>query len=254
MRDGVIAAGVGPVAVRVDFRGLAVLRAIKSLLKAGLPLARIRRELTALRGRLAQDQSLAELSLGAHDGHVVLYERGGAWRADTGQGVLDFRSECVVPILRELPTGRNEVTLEPVGGLSADAWIERAIELEDLDVTAAVAAYRKALKLRPDAGEAWINLGRLLAESGEPDAAAEAFRAALAIQPNDPTALYNLGVVAQDLGNDEEAIDLYQRALVRDALLAEAHYNLATIFDRVGDTRAAIRHINAYRKLTRKSE
>src|SRR5690606_24069797 len=97
-----------------------------------------------------------------------------------------------------------------------------------------------------------VNLGRLHAESGSVDAAALCFRRALDIDPRDATALYNLGVVAQDIGKDDEAVQLYERALALDPSIAEAHYNLATIFDRQGAGRAAIRHSNAYRKLTRR--
>ena len=105
--------------------------------------------------------------------------------------------------------------------------------------------------LRPDATEAWINLGRLFAENGDAAAAAECFQTALKLDPNDATSLYNLGVVAQDGGREDEAVGLYSRALELDPQLAEAHYNLATIFDQSGDPQLAIRHINAYRKLTR---
>lgn len=63
--------------------------------------------------------------------------------------------------------------------------------------------------------------------------------------------MYNLGVVAQDAGREQDAIYLYGRALELDPGLAEAHYNLATLFDQSGDSRAAIRHINEYRKLTK---
>ena len=58
-------------------------------------------------------------------------------------------------------------------------------------------------------------------------------------------------MLAQDAGKETEAIELYRRALELDPQLAEAHYNLATLFDQSGDSRAAIRHINEYRKLTR---
>ncbi|MBA3502616.1 MAG: tetratricopeptide repeat protein, partial [Deltaproteobacteria bacterium] len=71
------------------------------------------------------------------------------------------------------------------------------------------------------------------------------------LDPADATAYYNLGVIAQDAGKEADAIALYHRALELDPQLAEAHYNLATLFDQGGDSRAAIRHINEYRKLTR---
>jgi tetratricopeptide (TPR) repeat protein len=58
-------------------------------------------------------------------------------------------------------------------------------------------------------------------------------------------------VISQDAGKEEDAIGHYRRALELDPRLAEAHYNLATLFEQSGDSRAAIRHINEYRKLTR---
>jgi tetratricopeptide (TPR) repeat protein len=91
----------------------------------------------------------------------------------------------------------------------------------------------------------------MFAESGDPQAAHDCFRSALELDPADATAYYNLGVVAQDGGKEEDAIGFYRRALELDPRLAEAHYNLATLFDQSGDSRAAIRHINEYRKLTR---
>ena len=91
----------------------------------------------------------------------------------------------------------------------------------------------------------------MLAETGDADAARSAFARALELDPDEATAYYNLGVLEQDAGNEADAIHMYHRALELDPTLAEAHYNLATLFDRTGDARAAIRHINEYRKLTR---
>ena len=91
----------------------------------------------------------------------------------------------------------------------------------------------------------------LFAESGDSLAANDCFRSAIELDPLDATPYYNLGVLAQDAGKEDDAIALYRRALELDPHLAEAHYNLATLFDQSGDSRAAIRHINEYRKLTR---
>ena len=143
--------------------------------------------------------------------------------------------------------------IAPAPPLTADDWFARALGLEDTQAPAAIDAYRRALRQRPEWVEAWVNLGRLLAESDDPSGARECFESALALDPADATALYNLGVVAQDTGCVDEAIAHYGRALELDDALAEAHYNLATLFDQQGDGRAAIRHINAYRKLTRGS-
>ncbi|MBL9016102.1 MAG: tetratricopeptide repeat protein [Myxococcales bacterium] len=94
------------------------------------------------------------------------------------------------------------------------------MELEDRDPVAAIDAYRRSLRLRPDTTEAWINLGRLFAESGDADAAHDCFRSALDLDPADATAYYNLGVIAQDAGKEADAIALYHRALELDPQLA----------------------------------
>ncbi|MBK9035941.1 MAG: tetratricopeptide repeat protein [Myxococcales bacterium] len=247
-RAGVIAAGVLP--LKLSFRDLATLRAVKALVAGGVPLARVRRELVALRQRLDAGTSLAELPLEVRDGHVAI--RGEAAPL-TGQLSLPFAPVAAAApdgALHELPTRPVEAP-EPAPALTGDDWFDRAIILEDSDAAAAIDAYRRAVRLRPDHVEAWINLGRLHAEAGAGPAAAECFGHALALDPTDATALYNLGVVAQDDGREADAIVFYSRALELDPGLAEAHYNLATLFDQSGDSRSAIRHINEYRKLTR---
>lgn len=248
-RAGVIGSP-GELPLKLSFRDLSALRTVKALLGAGVPLARLRRELVAVRARTGGAQSIAELPLEARDGHVAI--RGEAAPL-TGQLSLPFTAAMLAPPageLHDLP-GRPVEPPAPAPALTADDWFERAVVLEESDPAAAIDAYRRALRLRPDHVEAWINQGRLHAEAGAGEAAAECFTAALRLDPTDATALYNLGVVAQDGGREHDAIVHYTRALELDPGLAEAHYNLATLFDQSGDSRSAIRHINEYRKLTR---
>jgi tetratricopeptide (TPR) repeat protein len=246
--------GVGTrvdVPLRIEFRELAALRTVKSLVEGGVPLARLQRELIALHRRLPEGRTLAELPLEVHGGHVRI-------RGDqpvTPQLELPLAPAPIVPEttgeLHAIPVRREAAAPLPAAASTADEWFERALALEDGDTEAAIDAYRRCLRLRPDSTEAWINLGRLFAENGDSDSASECFGTALKLDPNDATALYNLGVVAQDVGKERDAIYLYGRALELDPELAEAHYNLATIFDQRGESQQAIRHINEYRKLTR---
>lgn len=255
VRAGLIGVGAGesgaaPVLpLRLTFRDLSALRALKSLVAAGVPLARARRELADIARRLPAGTSLAELPLEARDGHIWIR---GESAPLAGQLPLPFSPVPPPPAgeLRDLPARPVEPPA-PAPALTADDWFERALALEESDPPAAIDAYRRSLRLRPDCVEAWINLGRLHAEGGEPDAATECFSTAVKLDPSDATAVYNLGVVAQDAGREQDAIYLYGRALELDPGLAEAHYNLATLFDQSGDSRAAIRHINEYRKLTK---
>jgi len=235
----------------LTFRDLAALRTVKALVDGGVPPARARRELSLLARQLPEGTSLSNVPLEARAGHVHL--RGDASPAVSSQLSLALDAPPPPPAgeLHAIPPREAPPAPTLAPAVTADEWLARALALEDAEPQAAIDAYRRCLRLRPDSTEAWINLGRLHAEAGEAAPARECFVTALRLDPADATALYNLGVVAQDGGSEAEAIDLYMRALEIDPSLAEAHYNLATLFDQSGDARAAIRHINEYRKLTK---
>lgn len=253
IRDGLVGTP-GAVPAQLSFRDLAALRTVKALVDAGLPLPRVRKELVRIQQTLPSGTSIAELTVDARGGELHL--RGSPPGLHPGQLSLAFEKPVEIQPtptgeLRELPRAAEVPMLEAVPPATAEQWITRAMELEDRDPVAAIDAYRRSLRLRPETTEAWINLGRLFAESGDPTAANDCFRSALDLDPVDATAYYNLGVLAQDANQEADAIALYRRALELDPQLAEAHYNLATLFDQSGDSRSAIRHINEYRKLTR---
>lgn len=255
VRAGLLAPDVSRVPTRFSFRDLKVLKIVKSLGHDGVSPRRIRRQLGQLLRRMGPEISLSELTISSFGGHVVVHDSENgerrAWRADNGQMLLSWNGTQPAGEMASMPAVAELPAPAPIAPMSADGWFERALELEEDDSQGAIAAYKRALRLRPDCTETLINLGRLHAEGGEPVRAEECFREALELDPSDPTAVYNLGVVAQDTGQDGQAIELYRRALELDPGLSEAHYNLATIYDRTGDPRAAIRHINEYRKLTR---
>jgi hypothetical protein len=254
IKDGLVGSP-GAVPAQLSFRDLSALRTVKALIDAGLPLARVRKELLGIQQRLPDGASIAELTVEARNGQVCV--RGEAAPVGgEGEGQLAFPFEVALDPapageLRELPRPPDAPVPVAVPPATADQWLSRGQVLEERDPVAAIDAYRRSLRLRPDCTEAWINLGRLFAESNDGEAARECFQSALDLDPAEATAYYNLGVLAQDAGKESEAIDLYRRALELDPQLAEAHYNLATLFDQSGDSRSAIRHINEYRKLTR---
>lgn len=252
IRDGLVGTP-GTVPAQLSFRDLSALRTVKALADAGMPLPRVRRELVRIQQNLPTGTSIAELTVEARAGQVVIRGSHGDAVLD-GQLALPFEIPAAPPpagLVRELPRAPDAPAPIAAAPATADQWIQRAMELEEGDPVAAIDAYRRSLRLRPDCTEAWINLGRLFAESSDPTAAHDCFRSALDLDPADATAYYNLGVLAQDAGKEADAIALYRRALELDGQLAEAHYNLATLFDQSGDSRSAIRHINEYRKLTR---
>ncbi len=252
IRDGLIGSP-GEVPARLSFRDLAALRSVKALVDAGVPLARVRKELLELARGLPEGRGIAELPLEARAGRVHL--RGQVSSAGQLELPLSAEEEAATAApngdLHPLPRLQGVPGPAAAPVITADEWLARAVALEEIEPASAIEAYQRSLRLRPDCSEAWINLGRLHAENDDPEAARRCFRSALEVDPSDATALYNLGVVAQDAGEETDAIGLYGRALELDPSLAEAHYNLATLYDQSGEARLAIRHINEYRKLTK---
>ena len=88
-----------------------------------------------------------------------------------------------------------------------------------------VAAYNKALAIKPDYAKAYNNMGVALQEQGKLEEAIKAYNKALAIKSDYAEAYYNLGNALQEQGKLEEAIEAYNKALAIKPDYAGAHYN-----------------------------
>ena len=89
-----------------------------------------------------------------------------------------------------------------------------------------VAAYRKAIDLRPDYAEAYNTLGAALRGQKKLNEAAAAFRKAIDANPDYAEAYYNLGIVLRDQKKPEEAVAAYRKAIYLKPDYAEAYTNL----------------------------
>jgi tetratricopeptide (TPR) repeat protein len=90
----------------------------------------------------------------------------------------------------------------------------------------AVAAYERAITLRPDYPIALNNLGAVLAALHRVEEAIERYRAALAIDPNYVEALNNLGAALHATGRGKEAVAEFEAALKFRPTFTEARLNL----------------------------
>jgi tetratricopeptide (TPR) repeat protein len=142
----------------------------------------------------------------------------------------------------------------PVGELRRPAatpmdWFARGATLEGGDAPAALRAYERAVDADRGFLDAYVNLGRLLHETGQLARAERVYRDALEACGRAPLLLFNLGVLLEDLGRKAEAADAYRGALRADPRLADGHYNLALLYDQLGRPREALRHLAQYRRL-----
>ena len=131
-------------------------------------------------------------------------------------------------------------------------WFGKALELESEDLEAAVEAYERAIKESPTLPGSYVNLGRILYETGRLARAERAYRDGLQASGGAALLHYNLGVLLDDLRRRHEAIEQYQLALRSDPGLADCHYNLALLCEELGKPKEAIRHLAQYRRLTRR--
>lgn len=238
--------------LRFSFSDLVFLRTARGLLSAGLPPRRVRRALARLREQLPPGRRLTGLRITAQGDEVVVADGNALWDAESGQAILDFGvaelALKVAPLARRAFREASRDAQE----MSADDWFALGCDVDATAPDEARQAYARALELSPRHPDAHVNLGRLLHEAGDAAGAETHYRRALAIDPGNATAAFNLAVALEDLGRGRDALEAYRSALALDPSSADAHYNAAHLCVRLGETAAALRHLQQYRKLSRR--
>ena len=99
----------------------------------------------------------------------------------------------------------------------------------------ASAAYREAIRLKPDDAEGHYGLGNALKGQGKLDEAIAEYREAIRLKPDHAEAHCNLGSALKGQGKLDEAIAGYREAIRLKPDYAEAHSNLGGILKSRGD-------------------
>lgn len=252
-REGFLAPERGHLGeMRFSFQDLLVLQTAKGLMKARVPASKVRRALARLKAELPGGRSLTALRIVAAGKRIVVSDGKSLWDPETGQSLIDFDVADVARKVAPLARQQAEAARRRSEEMDARGWFDLGYELEPVDLDQARDAYRRAIELEPENVDAHVNLGRLLHEAGEIPAALAHYRIALVRRPGDTTAAFNLGVALADLGRLEEAVALYEQVIAADPGYADAYYNIAHVYEKLGKKAAALRNLNAYRKLTEK--
>jgi tetratricopeptide (TPR) repeat protein len=232
-----------------DFKEVRSAQALRRLVEAGVPIARIRKSLQQIaswlpdaRGLLVQLESLQPEEM------LSIRLPGGKVAAPNGQMLLSFRQgEAARPT--PFPGSSPAVIDIKDRQGEAEAWFETGLEAEDQGRLAdAAAAYGKSLEAGGPQPETLFNLGNVHYQAGRYVESAESFLKALELDPEYVECWNNLGNALSQLGKTSEAVKTYRRALQIEPRYPEAHSNLADALQQLGRTEEARRHWEAYFK------
>lgn len=106
------------------------------------------------------------------------------------------------------------------------------VTADEKDFFSAERYYRKAIELKPDFADAFINLGLLLSKDENcRTEAEELYRKAIKLQSDYAEAYYNLGVLlSKDENRQTEAEELYRKAIELRPDFARSYYNLSCLY------------------------
>ncbi len=104
----------------------------------------------------------------------------------------------------------------------------------------AMICHRRAIAIKPELVEAYINLGNALREKGELREAIASYDRAATLNPDSAIIYNNTGVTLQAAGRIDEAIASYKRALALQPDLPHTHNNIGISYQAQGQIDQAI--------------
>jgi len=145
---------------------------------------------------------------------------------------------------------KRAIDLRPKSPEAYKAYLELGdLALESGDPASAYRFFRGALRVSPDSYRAWARLGAALSAEGRLAEAEKAFREALKLLPTYAEAYYNLAAIAARQGHLKEAQELLEKALRLNPDLPEAQQALGKLLEHKGELQKARAHFLRARAL-----
>lgn len=129
------------------------------------------------------------------------------------------------------------------------AWKEAQSALKSGRYEAAEEGYRTFVKLQPNLGEGWANLGLALHLQKKRDAAIEAFERALKLNPGLAHAQLFLGINLFNANRTDEARNILEKYTAGSARDAQGHYYLGLAYATRGSLELAMRSLETAARL-----
>ena len=116
------------------------------------------------------------------------------------------------------------------GENDADSFYNYGLALaDDSKFEEAIEAYKTAIRLNPQYGLAYNNLGSAYENIEDEDAALEAYQKAIEINPQHAEAQHNFGAILNQRGQEEKAKECYIKAINANPNFTYAHHSLSSL-------------------------
>jgi len=124
-----------------------------------------------------------------------------------------------------------------------------------LEVASKIQTLKEIVKKDPKNVPAWVEMGNLYFDSGQPKEAIEAYSQYLTIKPDNPDVRTDMGIMYRQLGEFDKAIEEFKKAAQSDLKHANSRYNIGIVLlhDKQ-DIKGAIRAWEEYLKVDPNSE
>jgi tetratricopeptide (TPR) repeat protein len=109
----------------------------------------------------------------------------------------------------------------------------------------AIETYKKVLKLKPDLGYAYLQIGTAYDRMNQPAEAVTAFHSAIKYMPAYAVAYNNLGIAYGKLNKLGEEVNSLKRAISLRPRYASARYNLGVTYLKMGNKKLALSEYEA---------
>ncbi|MBF0160139.1 MAG: tetratricopeptide repeat protein, partial [Magnetococcales bacterium] len=189
--------------------------------------------------------ALAAYQKGSHDTAWNHCQQALQWDETLSDGwtVAGLLHEAAQRIPEAMAAYRRAIDLKPS---CADPYHNLASLLHQQNqVQEALACYQQAIQQQPDCVAAHYNKALLQQQQHHDTEAIQSYRQVIALQPDHADAWYNLGLILQQQNLLEQAAHHYQQALQQRPDYAQAHLNLGVLAGQQQRHDEAIRH---YRK------
>lgn len=123
------------------------------------------------------------------------------------------------------------------------------------EVASKIQPLKDIVKKDPKNLSAWVELGNLYFDSGQPKEAIEAYNQYLAIKPDNADIRTDMGIMYRALGDFDRAIEEFKKAAQSDPKHINSRYNIGIVLlhDK-NDIKGAIKAWEEYLKVDPKSE